>query len=95
MPGREWEAERVRVLRLVARARPPSFDPGSVGCTQRNSRKLFKGRKQGEALEKPNNDPLTASCLVLQKGKGQGLYDLLADESFEKGIKECFTQGKY
>lgn len=46
-------------------------------------------------MEKPDNDPLTASCLVLQKGKGQGLYDLLADESFEKGIKECFTRGKY
>lgn len=38
---------------------------------------------------------LTASCLVLQKGKGQGLYDLLAHQSLEKGIKECFTRGKY
>lgn len=56
--------------------------------------KLFKG-KEREAFEESNNDPLTASCLVLQKGREQGLYDLLADESFEKGIKECFTRGKY
>lgn len=56
----------------------------------------LKGKKQGGgALEGPNNDALTASCLVLQKGRGQGLYDLLADESFEKGIKECLTRGKY
>lgn len=29
-----------------------------------------------------------------RKGRRQGLCDLLADESSEKGIKECFTQGE-
>lgn len=48
-----------------------------------------------EAFEEPNNDPLTASCLVLQKGKEQGLYDLLVDESFQKGTRSVSLGGKY
>lgn len=31
---------------------------------------------------------------LLQKGRGRGLCDLLADASSEKGFKECFSEGE-